>query len=217
MKKTTVISVLLSALIFSHTMFAQEPPGESGPGKGRKALAFERISKTVSGIKTISGSFRQERRLSMLKEPVVSSGRFYCEKPDKLRWEITNPDPSGFLVNGASAKQWKGNEGPSDAFDARQNPVIRLIVDQIFAWTSADLKWIEQRYSVNVLKDGPIALRLVPRDQKERRYVDHIRILFEEGTNYVQLVDIVEKSGDSTSIAFSNMVMNGQLQKGLFD
>ncbi len=217
MKKIIVISVLLSALIFSYTMFAQEPPGEARPGKGRKALVFERISKTVLGIRTISGSFRQERRLSMLKEPVVSTGRFYCEKPDKLRWEVTNPDPSGFLVNGAAAKQWKGNEGASDTFDARENPVIRLIVDQIFAWTTADLKWIEQRYDVSVLRDSPIALRLVPRDENERRYVDQIRIIFEAGTNYVRSVDIAEKSGDSTRITFSGMVMNSQLQKGLFD
>ncbi len=217
MKKIISLLLLCFMLALPLAIFAEGEAGDRGPGRERKAQAFERISKTVSDIKTISGSFRQERRLSMLKDPVVSTGRFYCDKPDKLRWELITPEPSGFLVNGATAKQWKGKEGTSDAFDARQNHVIRLIVDQIFAWATADLKWIEQRYNVTVLKDDPIALKLVPRDSKERRYVDHIRILFEAETNYVQCVDIVEKGGDSTRIVFSGMIMNSQLQKGLFD
>ena len=217
MKKAILMLLLCCVLAGPPAVLCEEAGAGSRPGSGRKTLIFERISKTVSDIKTISGSFRQERRLSMLKEPVVSTGRFYCEKPDKLRWELISPEPSGFLVNGVTAKQWKGKEGVSDAFDARQNPVIRLIVDQIFAWSSADLKWIEQRYNVTVLKDEPIALKLVPNDSKERRYVDHIRISFEAVTNYVHNVDIVEKSGDSTRIVFSGMIMNSQLQKGLFD
>ena len=61
----------------------------------------------------------------MLKEPVVSTGRFYYEKPDKLRWEFISPDPSGFLVNGKLAKQWKGKNNPPEAFDLQQNQVIR--------------------------------------------------------------------------------------------
>jgi outer membrane lipoprotein-sorting protein len=203
--------------VASIAAFAEGEAGDREPGKGRNARIFERISKTVSDIKTIAGGFRQERLLAMLKEPVVSAGRFYCEKPDKLRWELVSPEPSGFLVNGSSAKQWKGREDASDTFDARQNPVIRLIVEQIFAWTTADLKWIEQRYVITVLKDDPITLKLVPRESKEKRYIDHIRISFEADMNYAHTIDILEKGGDSTRIVFSNMVINGQLQKGLFE
>jgi outer membrane lipoprotein-sorting protein len=217
MNKIIVMFLLCCMLGLPLAIYAEGETGGSNPGKGRKTRVIERISKTVSDIRAIAGSFRQERRLAMLREPVVSTGRFYCEKPDKLRWELISPEPFGFLVNGSSAKQWKGNEGPSEAFDAKQNPVIRLIVEQIFAWTSADFKWIEQRYGITVLKDDPIALKLSPREPGEKRYIDHIRVSFEPDTNYVHTVDILEKGDDSTRIIFSNMVINGQLQKGLFD
>ena len=196
---------------------AEGGPAEGGPAATGKAGVFARISKTVSGVKTLTGSFRQERRLSMLTRPAVSSGRFYCEKPDRLRWELVSPEPSGFLVNGGMAKQWKGKDGPSGAFEAKQNPLIKLIVDQIFAWATADLTWLEGRYGINVVQEDPIILKLVPLSSKEKKYIDHIRISFEPGTNYVHTVNILEKGGDSTRIEFFDITVNSQLQQGLFD
>jgi len=196
----------------------QEPPQELPKElpKG-KAGAFARIEKTVSSVQAVASEFRQERRLAMLKEPVVSSGRFYYAKPDKLRWEFLSPDPSGFLVNGKLAKQWKGKNNPPEAFDLQQNPVIQLIVDQLLAWTKADFAWIEQRYTVSVVKEDPISLKLVPRSSKEKKYIDHILVSFEAATHYSNAVDIIEKGGDSTRIRFFNMIINNFPQKELFE
>ena len=217
MRTITAILMLCCMLAAAPAASAEGEPVDQVPSSAGKAGVFARISKTVSGIKTLAGAFRQERRLAMLARPSVSTGRFYCMKPDKLRWELINPEPSGFLVNGDQAKQWKGKEGPSDAFETRQNPLIKLIVDQIFAWTTADLAWLEQRYVINVVQDDPIILKLVPRSSKEKKYIDHLRISFEAGTNYVHVVNILEKGGDSTRIEFSDLVINGQLRQGLFD
>ena len=214
------ISVVIFIISFSFVVYAQEqqtaqePPKE--PLKG-KAGAFARIEKTVSTVHAVASEFRQERRLAMLKEPLISSGRFNYEKPDKLRWEFLSPDPSGFLVNGKLAKQWKGKNNPPEAFDLQQNPVIQLIVDQLLTWTKADFAWIEQRYTVSVVKENPISLKLVPRSSKEKQYIDHILVSFEAETDYSNAVDIIEKGGDSTRIRFFNMIINNSPQKELFE
>jgi len=192
----------------------KEPSQELPKGK---AGAFARIEKTVSRVNAVASEFRQERRLAMLKEPVVSTGRFYYEKPDKLRWEFLSPDQSGFLVNGKLAKQWKGKDNPPEALDLQQNLFIRAIFDQILAWTKADFAWVEQRYTVAVVKEDPIALKLVPRSSKEKKYIDHLLISFEADTQYPNAVDIVEKGGDSTHLRFFNMIINNSPQKELFE
>jgi len=196
----------------------QEPSKESlkEPLKG-KAGAFARIEKAVSTVHAVMSEFRQERRLAMLKEPVVSTGRFYYEKPDKLRWEFINPDPFGFIVNGKTVKQWKGKGNSPETVDLRQNPVIQLMVDQIMAWTTADFSWIEKRYTVSVVKENPITLKLVPRSSQEKKYIDHLSIFFEADTCYANAVGIFEKGGDSTHITFSNMIVNISPQKELFE
>jgi outer membrane lipoprotein-sorting protein len=221
MKKIVIIfAVFCFVLSASFMVFAQEnqPPQEpvKEPLKG-KAGAFARIEKTVSTINAVASEFRQERRLAMLKEPVVSTGRFYYEKPDKLRWEFISPEPSGFLVNGKLAKQWKGKGNITEAFDLQQNLLIRAIVDQLLAWTKADFAWIEQRYVISVAKENPIVLKLVPRSSKEKKYIDHILISFEADTHYTNAVDIIEKGGDSTRLTFFNMLINNSPKKELFE
>jgi outer membrane lipoprotein-sorting protein len=221
MKKIVIIfAVFCFVLSASFMVFAQEnqPPQEpvKEPLKG-KAGAFARIEKTVSTINAVASEFRQERRLAMLKEPVVSTGRFYYEKPDKLRWEFISPEPSGFLVNGKLAKQWKGKGNITEAFDLQQNLLIRAIVDQLLAWTKADFAWIEQRYVISVVKENPIVLKLVPRSSKEKKYIDHILISFEADTHYTNAVDIIEKGGDSTRLTFFNMLINNSPKKELFE
>ena len=217
MKKITLaFLILFFTLSVPFMVCAEEEQAGQKPAKG-KAAVFARIEKTVSVVKTVTSEFRQERRLAMLKEPTLAGGRFYYEKPDKLRWEFADPVPSGFLVNGKLAKQWKGKDNPGEVFDIQQNPVIRLIVDQIVAWTKADFVWIEERYSITVVKENPIALKLVPRSSKEKKYIDYLLISFEADTEYVNAVGIIEKGGDSTSIRFTHMVVNGPLQKDLFE
>lgn len=217
MKTLIIILIVCSMLAMTSLATAEGEKADQGPPLTGKAAVFARISRTVSGVRTITGSFRQERRLAMLARPAVSTGRFFCEKPDKLRWELLGPEPSGFVVNKDMAKQWKGKDGPSGAFEAKQNPLIKLIVEQIFAWATADLKWLEQRYNISVVQEDPIVLKLVPRNSKERKYIDHVRISFEPGTNYVHVVSVLEKGGDSTRIEFFDIIVNSQLQQGLFD
>jgi len=219
-KVILTVFVIFCVVTIPFMVFAQEQQAPQEPLKEPlkgKAGAFARIEKTVSTIHAVTSEFRQERRLAMLKEPVASTGRFYYEKPDKLRWEFVNPDPSGFLVNGKLAKQWKGKNNPPEAFDLQQNTVMRAIVDQILAWTKADFVWVEQRYAVSVVKEDPIVLKLVPKSSKEKKYIDHILISFEADTHYTSAVDIVEKGGDSTRLTFFNMLINNSPQKELFE
>ena len=225
MKKIiTTVSVIIFTISLSFMVCAQEQRVSQEPSKEQlqeqptgKAGAFARIEKTVSTIHAITSEFRQERRLAMLKEPVVSTGRFYYEKPDKLRWEVLSPDLSGFFVNGKLAKQWKGENNPPEAFDMQQNLVVRAIVEQLLAWTKADFAWIEQRYTVSVVKEDPIALKLVPRSSKEKKYIDRILISFEADSHYTNAVDIIEKGGDSIRLTFFNMIINNSPQKELFE
>jgi hypothetical protein len=76
------------------------------------------------------------------------------------------------------------------------------MVDQIMAWTTADFSWIEKRYTVSVVKENPITLKLVPRSSQEKKYIDHLSIFFEADTCYANAGGIFEKGGDSTYTHF---------------
>jgi len=173
-----------------------------------KSEAFARISSESKNLQTISSDFTQERHLAVLKDPLLSSGRFGYKKPDSLYWEITKPVPSGFAIIGGKAIRWMNNQRHSQSFDLEKEPVINMIVEQIFAWTRADFPWLEKRYTITVSDETPNELRLVPLSSQEKKHISHLMVRFSKNWSQLDSVEIHEKGGDFTRIIFVNTIVN---------
>ncbi len=182
-----------------------------------RPLAFAHIAIAASAMETVSSDFTQERFASMLKDPLVSSGRFAYEKPDRLYWEVVKPSASGFVVKGGKARRWDGDSHDrTEAFDLEKEPVMRAIVEQVFAWVRGDFPWLEKRYKITTKEGMPTVLKLLPLLSQEKKYVAYLNITFSKDWAYVSSVEIHEKSGDYTRISFLNTAINEPLPKGLF-
>ncbi|HEY3278493.1 MAG TPA: outer membrane lipoprotein carrier protein LolA [Syntrophorhabdaceae bacterium] len=181
-----------------------------------RSEAFSRIAAAAASFRTISSDFVQEKHSSMLKDPLLSSGRFVYEKPDRLYWEIVKPSPAGFVVTGVKARRWEGDARKTETFDVRKEPVARAIVEQVFAWSRADFAWLEKRYRITVTEDRPTALRLTPLSSQEKKYISHLIITFSRDWSHVSSVDISEKGGDYVRIRFFHTLLDEPLPGNLF-
>ncbi|MBA4419400.1 MAG: hypothetical protein C0392_16070 [Syntrophus sp. (in: bacteria)] len=209
---TGIFLVLLFAFYGNgaETMTVQE-------SQDMKPRVFARITETASALNTITSDFTQERYTSMLKDPLVSRGRFVYEKPDRLYWELIKPSPSGFVVNGGKARRWGSNPSEAETFRIDKEPIIKAIVEQVFAWARADFPWLEKRYVVTVAEGPKTILKLVPRSPQEKKYITHLYIAFSGNWEYVNSVEIHEKSGDYTRIVFLDALLNKPLPKNVFE
>jgi outer membrane lipoprotein-sorting protein len=184
--------------------------------KENKSKIFSLIAAGASAVQTLSSDFSQERHLSMLKEPLVSTGRFAYEKPDRLYWETLKPEPMGFVVQGDKAKRWSGDPGKAETLEVNQEFMIRAIVEQVFAWARADFAWLEKRYRISVREESPFLLKLIPLSFQEKKFLAYITITFSEDWTYVRLVELREKGGDFMRLRFMNTLLNPALPKDLF-
>lgn len=182
-----------------------------------KSQVFTHIAAGVSTVQTISSDFSQERHLSMMKEPLISTGKFAYEKPDHIYWEIVKPSPAGFVVQGDKAKRWGSDPRISETVEIDQVPMVRAIVDQVLAWTRADFPRLEKRYRIMVTEETPYLLKLIPLSSQEKRFLTHITITFSEDWTYVRYVELHEKGGDFTRIRFLKPLLNSSLPKDLFE
>ncbi|MCJ7833370.1 MAG: outer membrane lipoprotein carrier protein LolA, partial [Deltaproteobacteria bacterium] len=169
-----------------------------------------------SDIKTISSDFSQEKHLSMLKDPLVSFGKFVYEKPDRLYWEILKPSPAGFAVSGGKARRWGSDPRADETFAIDQEPMVKAVVEQIFAWARADFPWLEKRYRITVTEETLSKLKLIPLSPQEKKILAHITIAFSEDWTHVRSVEIHEKGGDFTRLLFFIALLNPSLPKDLF-
>jgi outer membrane lipoprotein-sorting protein len=189
--------------------------GESAATAGSAAL-FSSLERTAGGVTTLSSDFVQEKHLSMFKTVLSSKGRFYFSKPDRLRWELTAPVASGFVLRGEKGRRWHERTGRTENFQISQEPVMKLVSDQLFAWARADFGWLKREYRISVLSAAPAALRLEPRSAATAGFLHHLLINFSADGRYVKSVEVHEKDGDFTRIKFLNTAVNRKLSADLF-
>lgn len=183
------------------------------PALGRTLTELER---SAAGIETLDSAFVQEKHLEMFRETLISKGRFRFAKPDKLRWEINEPVASGFLLNGGHGQRWHQRSGAAIPFDIATEPGMRLIAEQLLAWARVDLPWLKERYRMSLVAEQPVSLRLVPRQEGAKAFLDYLLIRFDNAGRHVETVEVHEPGGDFTRIRFSGTVLNQPLDPALF-
>ena len=210
-----IIFMLMILLAPGGVFSSQLQEDRNSPGE--KDRIFSVITTAAKKVTTLKSDFVQERHLGMLEDVLISKGRFYYKKQDRLRWELTNPVSSGFAVNGKQAKRWEGKSGRTETFQVYQVPFIKLFTDQVFAWASADFKQLQKKYQIKVLGDAPADLKLVPIRSQEKKYLAHFRLVFSADASHVNAVEVHETGGDFTRIRFFNAIINTPLPDTLFD
>jgi len=109
------------------------------------------IKKARAGTKTLTASFTQERKLSLLATSVKSTGRLAYVAPDRLRWELSPPDDIVYFIGpeGLSyrSKSSRATASPQGAQIARALADLRAIL-------TGDLRQLEPRYELTGTRAG---------------------------------------------------------------
>lgn len=189
---------------------------EATPAPVGNAALFASLERTAGSVKTLASDFVQEKYLGMFKTVLSSKGRFYFSKPDRLRWELTAPVASGFVIKGEQGRRWHERTGRTESFQISQEPIMKLVSDQLFAWARADFVWLEKEYRISVLSETPVALRLEPRSTAIAGFLHHLLINFSADGRYVRSVELHEQDGDYTRINFLNTAVNKPLPADIF-
>jgi Outer membrane lipoprotein carrier protein LolA len=200
-------------LLFGCLLLARTAAADPAPADLDRVLAG--LARSAAGIETLASDFVQEKYLAVFQDALVSGGRFYYRKPDKLRWELRSPLVSGFALDGNRGRRWRGAGEKGESFDIRQDPVMKVVAEQLLAWARPDFPWLQAHYRMSLEGTAPVRLRLDP-SFDTGGMIDHLLIVFAADGSHVQRVELHEKDGDYTRIRFEHTVVNGPLAAGLF-
>jgi len=206
----------ISAALFIIVYFVSTAFGSDALLSTFDRETLEKIRSAMEGIETLSGDFIEEKRLVMLKEPVVLKGRFYYIRPDRLRWEHLTPEKQGFSVSNGRGSKWHQDISKAIPFELDSSPAIRRFVDQVLSWIRGDFSGTNEKYRIAVSSKSPVSVILIPISEGEKAFLDRILITFSSDLRHVQSVDIHEKDGDASRIRFTQVRINQVLEPGLF-
>ncbi len=188
--------------------------GHASTNPGDTNIVLQKLRAQASSVETISSEFSQESHLSVFEETIISSGRFFFRKPDKLRWEYLSPIPEGFALDGVQGIRW--TETTRAPFSLRNDPLMNVVASQLLAWATFDLAWLSAEYDISLEADSPVLLKLVPKNPDTLLVIKHLLIEFSASANTVQRVELHDQTGDLTRILFENSHVNTPIDNGMF-
>lgn len=155
---------------------------------------------TARLVKTpiIQGEFQQEKRLKILRKPLLSTGSFTYHHSKGVIWKTLTPIPSLLLVNESHVLTGQGEQAVPPAFG------------KVFkAMLGGDLSTLSEGFVITGEDKKPTwQLRLTPKDELLKKLISAMVL---SGDNDLRLVEIRETGGNVTRIIFAQITHPTQL------
>ena len=174
-----------------------------------------KINQAASQLQTLQCDFVQTKHLKMLNDKLVSHGKMYYKKSDKLRWEYTTPYHYIFILNGS--RVLLKNEKRNDIIDVNQNKVFkeiaRLMMNSVVGKSLSDSRDFSSKISIS---NSELIATLTPMRKDLKQMFKQISLYFSQSTSLVYKVILVEKNGDKTVIELKNAKKNEPVNTNVF-
>ncbi|MCF2489003.1 outer membrane lipoprotein carrier protein LolA [Dyadobacter sp. CY347] len=174
---------------------------------------FQDLRNASQAVNSIQAAFTEEKFLAVLKDPEQSSGHFYYEKNDKMRWEQKTPVKYVILINGDKLRvQEAGKEknvGQAGRMAAQIKELMMGLVNGDFQQNKAFAQTCMESPDQYMIVLTPISRRL-------KNIYSKITMVFPKNTLHLKELSFFEKGGDKSVMKFQNEKFNRPIDDNLF-
>ncbi len=185
------------------------------PVEGAAPMSADEVARRLKEIqgktRDFSADLYQEKKVSLLKEKIVSRGRIRFKKPDKVSIEFFHPEPSEMVFDGKTVLLYYREEKVAERYSFLSHPVAErylLFLKDPFQEKLAEWKILEEG-------DSFLVMEIIPKVKDPLFVKTRLRVSKKDWM--VVGMDMVEKNGDTTSIRYSNMKVNTGLTDSDFE
>jgi outer membrane lipoprotein carrier protein len=198
----------LILLIISVSVFAQSALENT-------AEWTRKISEETSQINNLKAGFQQKKVLSFLENPIESTGTFWFEQENKIRWEYQTPYP--YLIVMKNGILTITDEGRETTTDLSSNVMFEQLSTLIAGSIQGSLLNEDEAYRKEFFQDDKsVIVRFNPHSEQLLSYLKYIEIHFNKETLQVDELIMMEPGEDYTQIQFINSKINTEFAEDVF-
>jgi outer membrane lipoprotein carrier protein len=176
---------------------------------------IKRVQEQQNQTNTIEADFRQEKILSLLARPEVSTGRFVFSKPDKVLWIYDAPRRVEMLISNGMLTTYYPDLNKAEQLE------VKRFQDRIFKYMGAsgaidDLAIYFDFTFTDRADDPSYVLDLKPKTKGIAKRVQHIRIWIDKKSYLTTKFEYTEGDGDITRYEFTNVKVNQPIAQSRF-
>jgi outer membrane lipoprotein-sorting protein len=174
-----------------------------------------RTAKAMGAVRSFRASFLQEKKLKVFQDTVKSEGRIVFERPDRVRWELTKPFRSLLVVNGAEVAKFRWTGGKREALKlGRAEDAVRITMERMRDWFKGEFN--SKDYEIDVATSPEVRIVLRPRGKALKKTLLALEFFPNKKLDAMLRVVIREKSGDVTTMRFTDHRPGYKPPKGAF-
>jgi hypothetical protein len=181
-------------------MLGVTPPAASAD---RPDTKLEQLIAELAGIPGLEARFREEKRLAVLEEPLVSEGTLQYARPDRMRRSVERPVRSTLVLRGSELSLASG--GGVRVIDLDAQPTVRVFVESFRLILAGDLARLRELYELELRASGPDGweIELTPRAGPLRDAIAAVEVRGRGRT--LSELRVREASGDETLTQFRDV------------
>jgi len=191
------IAAIVTSIGFPTSARAEE---ERGP-------TLESVMQALARSGGVEARFRESRQLTILSEPIKSSGMLYFSPPDWLARHVMQPGTARVIVRDDRVSFQ--DETGIQTLELGSSEVARAMVGNVIVLMRGDLEALRSQYDVGFSTSGGLwTLDLEPRDRVVRQLIERLEVIGRDD----QLVRMqsTETSGDITLTEFEDVKVGVQ-------
>ncbi len=183
--------------------FALDAPGPAAAGDRNAPLTLDTLMTRFRGIAGLSAHYREEKRIALLAEPLVSEGTVHYAPPNRIARHTLTPTSASVVLDGTTLRFGDGKTERS--IDVASSPVVRAFVDSFLSVLAGDRAALERSFKVDFQTPGAQKweLTLTPREASLGGILRDIR--FTGDALVLSQMRIREASGDEGVTTFSEV------------
>ncbi|MES2891132.1 MAG: outer membrane lipoprotein carrier protein LolA [Bacteroidota bacterium] len=174
--------------------------------------AFAEASQKIRSIKS---NFVQVKELSMLAEKITSKGKFLFKKESMVRMEYTQPFQYLMILN--RDKIFVKDAQKENKVSAKSNKIFQQI-NQVMIDCMQGTILSNKDFQTRVFENKTAYLvEMVPVVKGLKAMFKHINVTVDKNDYSVNTIEMLELSGDNTTLRFSNKELNTNIEDALFN
>jgi len=178
------------------------------------ATCLQALQAAQESTRTVDARFVQTKYLSLLDEPLVSTGRFRFRRPDHVRLDVETPQPTTILIAGRSVAIPGLTESERQA--VAESPMAAMFTE-LGALFAGSLDRAPAHFAIEARGVGDaVELTLTPTAPDYQRLFRAIGLRFAGPAMTVQSMRLDEALGDRLEVELRDVRRNVELPDVLF-
>lgn len=178
------------------------PVQAAGQGELDKDFVLRQLARVQGEVEDFTADLIQEKRVSLLREKVISRGVIQFKRPNKVLIELFDPDPSLMVVDGTTLWLYFKRERVAQKYRVGDNPMLKrylMILENPFR--------DEWGKPTSIRKEGDFAVLEVIPGEAETIYAK-VTLWVSTQTWLIRKLALYEKGGDFTILSYENIRVN---------